>query len=397
MINNELKSLKKSKNNLLTIKSIYKPMPPHYRPSLLNPEFKKSNYNPGIIVNNKFRRKKIINNDWIKVFLKNFNIIKYHHLILIEGFKIIIKLYKLNKINNPKLEIFINEGWFRLLVSCKNKIELIQSFEYFYDLITKKNTKYRSLASLNNPVNKKVKIQKYNRKVWITFGINKYTNWNNLNNAENDAKCLAEFSKKFNFESQIFLNEDVTKNSIENIIKSYLYNTASYNDLIVISFHGHGHTIKIEDNSYGFFVPYDAPLNATPGDLISTNDISSWCKYIKAKHILLLFDCCFSGHSVMRSDGNRKYSIDTIDVLLSKKSRIAINAGTEEQKVADDGWNNNSVFTGCLMSYPGFYDKFCSVISLYNYLVENVPKHCSQTPTIGKLIGDQGGDIFLAL
>ena len=66
----------------------------------------------------------------------------------------------------------------------------------------------------------------------------------------------------------------------------------------------------------------------------------------------------------MRSDGNRKYSIDTIDVLLSKKSRIAINAGTEEQKVADDGWNNNSVFTGCLMSYPGFYDKFCSVISL---------------------------------
>lgn len=385
MIHNDSKSLKQSKSNLSSITPIYIPTSPP----------KTANYNSKL--NNKFRKNKIINNEWINIFLENFNIIKYHPLILIEGFKVIIKLYNLNKINNLKLDIFIKNGWFRLLVNHKNKIELLQSFEYFYKLIEKKNTKYRSLCSLNNSVNKKVKILKYNKKVWITFGINKYTNWDNLNNAENDAECLAEFSKKFNFESKIFLNEQVTKKSIEDVIKSFLYNTAEYNDLVVISFHGHGHTIAVENNSYGFFVPYDAPLKATPGDLISTHDISSWCKYIKARHILLLFDCCFSGHSVMRSDNNRKYSIDTIDVLLSKKSRIAINAGTEEQKVSDDGWNNNSVFTGCLMSYPGFNDNYCSVISLYNYLVENVPKHCSQTPTMGKLIGDQGGDIFLAL
>ena len=99
----------------------------------------------------------------------------------------------------------------------------------------------------------------------------------------------------------------------------------------------------------------------------------------------------------MNIKNEKKYSDETIDIFLSKKARIAINAGTNDQKVSDDGWNNNSIFTGCIMSYPGFYDNFGSAINLYNYLLENVPKHCSQTPTIGKLLGDEGGDIFLAL
>ena len=49
------------------------------------------------------------------------------------------------------------------------------------------------------------------------------------------------------------------------------------------------------------------------------------------------------------------------------------------------------------MSFPGFMTSVGSVSSLYNYLLETVPRYHSQTPTMGKLIGDQGGDIFLGL
>lgn len=365
------------------------PKPPKQR---FIPELKVRKRLGSILVNN--------SQNWIKCFIKNFNLIKYHHLILIEGFKIIDKLYKLKKIKNKKFVFFMKNGWYRLLITCDNKLELLESFEYFFNLVNNKKSKFRSLEKINIIPRNHVKILNYSRKIWISFGINDYDNWLNLNNAVNDAESLSKFSKKFNFESKLFINKEVTKKSIEDIIKSFLYTSSNYNDLIVISFHGHGHTIKIDNNSYGFFVPHDAPLKCTPGDLISTNDISSWCKYIKSRHILLLFDCCYSGHSVLRSmniKNEKKYSDETIDIFLSKKARIAINAGTNDQKVSDDGWNNNSIFTGCIMSYPGFYDNFGSAINLYNYLLENVPKHCSQTPTIGKLLGDEGGDIFLAL
>ena len=50
------------------------------------------------------------------------------------------------------------------------------------------------------------------------------------------------------------------------------------------------------------------------------NNLSKWFKYIKAKHILLLLDCCFSGLSVLRGNTQIKQfnSDDTIEIVENK-------------------------------------------------------------------------------
>jgi len=240
----------------------------------------------------------------------------------------------------------------------------------------------------------------YNKKIWIAFGINNYKNLPPLKNAVNDAEKLTTFSKeKLNFMyNKLILNEEVTKKRIEYEIKNYLYKNSSPSDLIVISFHVHGVTLNINDTNHGFIAPCNVPNDFTPAELISMSDISNWTNYIKARHVLILFDCCFSGFSSLRkTKQSYKFSTYTIKKMLTKKTRIAINAGTHDQTVSDGGWDSNSIFTGVLLSYPFFNNKKGSVIHLYNYLLTNVPKYYPQTPTIGKLIGDEGGDIFLSL
>ena len=63
----------------------------------------------------------------------------------------------------------------------------------------------------------------------------------------------------------------------------------------------------------------------------------------------------------------------------------------------DGGWNNNSLLTGLIVSYKKYHETNGSVYSLFNYLSEKIPTIANQNPTLGKLPGDMGGDIFLTL
>ena len=47
-----------------------------------------------------------------------------------------------------------------------------------------------------------------------------------------------------------------------------LYSDLDEDDLLVISFHGHGHTIFIGDFTHGFIIPYGAS-DLSPASLIS--------------------------------------------------------------------------------------------------------------------------------
>tara|TARA_B110000908_G_scaffold168058_1_gene222191 strand:+ start:2136 stop:3083 length:948 start_codon:yes stop_codon:yes gene_type:complete len=242
----------------------------------------------------------------------------------------------------------------------------------------------------------------YRKKVLISFGIVDYLHWPKLKNAINDVNAFSKFAKdKLNFDIvYVYNDKNVTKASIERIITHDLYKITDKEDLIVMSFHGHGHSINFGSFIEGFLVPYDAPNNPTPFELISMNNLSKWFNYVKANHILLLLDCCFSGLSVLRKDPSlfsKTLTRNDINIHINSKSRIIINAGTNSESVSDGGWNNNSIFTGALLSSPTLENKLGSVIDLYYYLLNTIPRYCNQTPSIGKMEGDMGTDIFLKL
>lgn len=313
-----------------------------------------------------------------------------------------LKSFFKKRINNIKTDI--NE--LNLRNTCKSPIIRVNSIN---------PVNYRGALPNIGKVNNR-KIIKYNKKILISFGICNYLYFDKLNNSINDVNALSEFFKeKLNFDKIfIYTDENVTKSSVERIITNDLYKNSTENDLIVFSFHGHGYSLDFKNFTEGFLVPYNASRDPTPFELISMNNLSKWFKYIKSKHILLLLDCCFSGLSVLRGLShskvkkfnsnntvelveNREIHNSTIQKHLESSSRIIINAGTNQDMVLDGGWNNNSIFTGAIISSPTFDNNIGSVFNLYYYLLKTISRYASQSPSIGKMEGDMGTDIFLSI
>ena len=364
---------------------------------------------------------------WYSYFINMFNLNRYTFLLETEGLRRLNYLSK--KINNDKLKTFITNDWFKNFLQVNNKLVYLKEFEKSYtsnnaELVSSKYANKLS-RNLNNGCNfnrsistqvlvsnilksrglsksRKTSIlnteRRYHSKFWLSIGIDEYLHMPTLSNAVNDAESLANFAKyNLNFKTYILKNKNANKKLIEYYIKNFLYLSLNKDDLLVISFHGHGITKRINNYDFGFIVPYMETNNTTPDGLISMNDLSVWMQYIKANHILILLDCCFSGFTALRGKYDN-YKKETVEIMLDRKSRIVINAGTENQQVSDGGWGSNSIFTGSILSFPEYQSKLGSVNCLYNYILKTVSNHVpNQTPTMGRLIGDTGGDIFLGL
>ena len=377
---------------------------------------------------------------WLKKFIRLFDLKKYSSCLYSDSIRILRLLNSKDKFkHNPKLLIFLNNGWFDEFIITKDKLVYLNRFEKLYkkhSLLDPKRARRdlkpnrKSIIKHNNSqplIFNSIKLEKvilktvrgakkknstctieptkvsYRKKIWLSIGINDYKGLPSLSNAVNDAVQIGKFSsEKLGFESIVLKNNQARKYNIEKEIKKILYQICTPNDLVVISFHGHGETILINGKSTGFIVPFlDSCYSNNPFDLISMEELCNWSNYLSANHVLFIMDCCFSGFTAMRCDNKVKnciFSEITLKNLISRKSRIVINAGTNDQQVLDGGWDNNSILTGLIISYPFYQKTLGSACHLYNYLLEQVPKrNISQTPTIGKLKGDMGGDIFLGL
>jgi hypothetical protein len=258
---------------------------------------------------------------------------------------------------------------------------------------------------------KKIPPPHYQKKIAVIFGINTYREWPQLINAVNDATAMTEKFAELGFQVMTYTNEEVTKEKVAKVFKKEIPSFCSPHDLLVVAFHGHGHTMHFNNKQYGYLVPFDCPFSTTPYDLVSMEEISIWLKYIPARHVLLLLDSCFSGLMAMRGakiksaiPPSQKPQCQSneearVRYQLSKKARIVINAGHEDQVVSDGGWQGHSVFTGSILASPVLRDPLSSVYQLFQSIYSTVTKitGSAQVPTMGKLVGDGGGDLFVAL
>jgi len=393
----------------------------------------------------KFKKKSSKKNPKLSKYeslLKDIDIFDYIGTLRSRKLDTVTKLLNLTKIeiNNINMDSyskyrlyrFISDDWYNLYVNSKIRKNVIKVFNKTYLHIPKRNSlnimshvmKLVNVRALepsspisqvfdksNNTVNTK---PEYRRKLLFSFGVNNYTHWNSLSSAVNDAIQLDNlFKEKLSFdETIVYKNEEFSKKSFESLIKGKLYRDVHEDDLIVISFHGHGHSMTVDSKQLGFLVPPNASTKPTPDSLISTEDISNWTKYIPARHILLIFDCCFSGLSVMRNhneilkspDGNEKKTLRTdrffrkLRANLSRKSRIIINAGLGHEKIADNIGGDNSALTHYIVNSPIIKNgSSCSVHQLFTNILTRVSSNHDQNPCMGYLKGHEGTDIFLGL
>ncbi len=240
----------------------------------------------------------------------------------------------------------------------------------------------------------------------LFFGINDYesTVWPKLQNPVPDCEKLWEVLKNdYGFRDEDFIkkpfyNQQATTDVIIDEI-SYLGREDDYGkpnigpqENLIIVFSGHGHFA----NNEGYWVPYDAPsLNIKTAraselrKLISVSEIIKTISNIRAHHILLIIDSCFS-------EAFAKMEIDLGTTLSSTNpeeipSRWVLTAG-RMQKVPD-----KSEFSRNLVRHlQENADQSISVALLGQHIVKAVRDSIGISPRCESLVDqkNRGGEFF---
>ncbi len=175
-------------------------------------------------------------------------------------------------------------------------------------------------------------------------------------------------------------------------------NKLTEKDNFILYFSGHGIIDKIDKEGYWLVSGCDFNNYSTEG--ITNQDILRYAKTMKARHILLLVDSCFSGSLFYATKGNDAPAYP-VDIRERFPSRWAITAGRQE-KVSDGKAGEHSPFAERLISFLQRGDhtegRF-SVSELAGFLKMSVPRNANQYPDGRPLqnAGDEGGEFVFYL
>jgi uncharacterized protein YjdB len=161
-------------------------------------------------------------------------------------------------------------------------------------------------------------------------------------------------------------------------------------DNLLIFYAGHGYWQ--EDMRQGFWLPRDASGINDPSDWIPNSTVRDYIKAIKARHVLLVADSCFSGGIFKTREAFYKQKI-SMEKIYELPSRKAITSGS--MKTVPD----RSVFLEYLIkrlkdNKEPYMDTQKLFASLREAVINNSPTH--QTPLYGAIseAGDEGGDFI---
>ncbi|TAN44280.1 MAG: hypothetical protein EPN22_07280 [Nitrospirae bacterium] len=171
-------------------------------------------------------------------------------------------------------------------------------------------------------------------------------------------------------------------------------------DSVFVFYAGHGHIDSMTKE--GSWVPVESGID-DPSAWLSNHDIKNYLKVdvIKAKHVLLVSDSCFSGDFFRGSRGTLPEVTDAlIKKAYTRSSRQAITSGGLEP-VTDAGFGGNSVFSHFLVSALKNNAKaYLIPTEIFSEVRSGVAKNAEQLPQFGDLKGvggQDGGELVLFL
>jgi len=239
---------------------------------------------------------------------------------------------------------------------------------------------------------------------WLfVIGIDTYLNWPRLNTAVSDAKSIRNvLLSDYYFDKQHLIelyDEQATRKNIIGKLR-YLARIVRKNDSLVIFYAGHGHLDSV--TKAGSWIPIESGVEDASA-WISNHDIKNYLKVdvIKAKHILLISDSCFSGDFFRGHRGKLPVVTDkVIKKAYQLSSRQAITSGGLEP-VVDEGFGKNSVFSHFLIKTLRENNKpFLIPSDFFPDIKAGVVENAEQLPRLGSLIGtggQQGGELVFFL
>lgn len=240
----------------------------------------------------------------------------------------------------------------------------------------------------------------YKNSYALIVGVSKYNGgWPKLTSVPEETKNIAEALSDCGFAVRLIKdpNSKELRNSFQSFIEDYGYDPGNR---LLVYFSGHGYSRKA--STKGYLVPVDAP-NPVLDDTgflrkaLPMSQLLAWSRQIEARHVLFMFDSCFSG-TIFKSKGLPKMP-PHISKSISSPVRQFIAAGD-----ADEAIPAKSVFSLCfLRALRGeadyTKDGYVTGTELGMYLCDKMRYYESQqTPQYGKIRDpelDQGDFVFI--
>lgn len=224
----------------------------------------------------------------------------------------------------------------------------------------------------------------------LVVGNNDYQNLPKLRTAVSDATTMADLLQaKYGFEVRLLLN--ATRMETLKAIYSYR-RTLTNRDNLLIYYAGHGWLDKEADE--GYWLPVDAEKQ-DPGNWISNSTITSSLRAMRAKHVLVVADSCYSG-KLARGISVRLRTSDYYQRISRKKARSVMASGGLEP-VADEGGNGkHSVFASSLIEVLNENQGVLDATLLFSKIRRPVMLNADQTPEFSDIrkAGHDGGDFL---
>ncbi len=248
------------------------------------------------------------------------------------------------------------------------------------------------------------RISLYGNSYALVVGNGEYINgWDPLPGAVGDVGEVAKALEKNGF--NVVLKTNITKDDFSKEFWKFCYNNGGNEDNRLLFYYaGHGYTQEMTTGEdLGYLVMVDAPLpekDPMGFDLASVDmqTIVTQAKMIKAKHVLFMFDSCFSG-SILNFRG--KVVPENISESVSLPVRQFITAGRANEPVPD-----HSIFKQAFLDLLEGRDKepipdgYITGEELGLYLKNKVPEYnARQHPQYGRIkdIKLDKGDFVFAL
>jgi caspase domain-containing protein/PEGA domain-containing protein/uncharacterized protein DUF1566/uncharacterized protein DUF3426 len=263
-------------------------------------------------------------------------------------------------------------------------------------LLLSANAASRGISVISDLSHKSGKLGSYRA---LLIGISDYNDPKipDLETAVNDASAMAKLLReRYGFQVKLLLNRKATREGIYRALRK-LASSAKADDSVLIYYAGHGDLDRTYDD--GWWIPVDAK-GGNPVTYLDNGQVQKAMRSMKARHVLLISDSCYSGTLFGQARAmppiiNDKYYLN----LYNEKSRWGMTSGNKTP-VSDRGTGGHSVFAYQLLKELRNSDKpYISTQELYTHIAPIICNNSEQTPLCRPIrnTGDQGGEfVFVA-
>ncbi|MEN8119659.1 MAG: FISUMP domain-containing protein [Bacteroidota bacterium] len=237
----------------------------------------------------------------------------------------------------------------------------------------------------------------------LIIGISDYSDgWNKLPGVKKDVGEVKNVLKLHGFNVEVYenLNKEYIDRVFSNFIKLYGQNK---NNRLLFYFAGHGYTVKTTyGDNLAYIVPKNAPLPKVDlagfqAKAMETTQIEIYAKQIKSKHVLFVFDACFSG-AMFHAE---RTVPDALSLETQGPVRQFITSGSENENVPDNSIFRNQFVQALTTKNADLYrDDYLTGTELGEFLQTNVVNMSknAQHPQYGKIshkVLNKGDFVFI--